>query len=108
MTGPLQVAFRMCVAHRIHLPRPVLAELHHLFPLYLQHRVWASVDPMRPSTARVTERVPICPTGHSDVHAALDALLLGSKVPRGVGRGELALAKRAMEMYERALRGSAT
>lgn len=84
-----------CDAHRVHLPRPVLAELHHVFPKYLQARV-----------GRVgvfdDERVALCPTGHTDVHAAIDAILAGRPIPRGVGRSELAIARTAIARYRAA------
>jgi hypothetical protein len=80
-----------CEIHRVHLPRPVASELHHRFPKYLQVRAYGAV--------REHETVPICGTGHSDVHYAIDALLRGVRPPRGVGRRELAMAAEAVARY---------
>lgn len=85
-----------CTIHKTHKPTPASSELHHIFPLYLQARVWADVDPNRPSTARNKDRVAVCGTGHSDVHLAIDALLATKRTPRGVGRTERALADLAL------------
>jgi hypothetical protein len=83
-----------CSIHRIHLPTPVASELHHRFPLYLQRRAWGEI--------RDRDRVPLCGTGHSDVHFAIDALLLGRRMPRGVGRRELQMAHEAVARYRMA------
>lgn len=81
-----------CAIHRIHLPRPAGAEMHHVFPLFLQRRVRATDN----------ERVPLCGTGHSDVHYAIDAILAKRVIPRGVGRSELKLAQLAVTRYRNA------
>jgi hypothetical protein len=89
-----------CALHRRHDPDPASSELHHVFPLYLQARKWPDVDPARPASARDRERVPLCGTGHSDVHLAIDSERAGATRPRGVGRAELALAREAIRRYE--------
>jgi hypothetical protein len=80
-----------CRMHRLHLPVPVASELHHPFPLYLQRRIWGEI--------RDLERIPLCGTGHSDVHYAIDALLLGRRIPQGVGRSELEMAREALRRF---------
>jgi hypothetical protein len=91
-----------CALHRRHDPDPAASELHHKFPLYLQKRVWPDVDPSRPSTAHDRERVPVCGTGHSDVHLAIDALMEGAPRPIGVGRAEMAMAREAIARLDSA------
>jgi hypothetical protein len=91
-----------CSIHKTHKPTPNSSELHHVFPLGLQAKVWADVDNDRPSTAHDRDRVPLCGTGHTDVHVAIDALLAGRAKPRGIGVTELALAKEAVRLYNAA------
>jgi hypothetical protein len=91
-----------CVLHRTHRPRPHRAELHHRFALYLQARVWSDVDPNRPGTAHDTERIPVCEGGHTDVHVAINALLIGAPVPKGVGRAELLEARETVRRFTEA------
>lgn len=72
---------------------PASTELHHIFPLYLQKAAGipdASID---------ADRIPLCGSGHSDVHFAITAILSRRPVPHGVGRKELALAQEAVELY---------
>lgn len=82
---------RPCRIHKTHKPTPVSSELHHRFPKYLQIAVWGEV--------RERDIVPLCGTGHSDVHFAIDALLRGKKLPKGVGRTERELAEFAVARY---------
>ena len=86
------IPFSGCVLHRIHLPRPVQAHLHHTFPKHLQLSKWGEVRDRR--------TVKVCPTGHSDVHHAINVLLgREPKMLPGVGRKELALAREAVRMF---------
>jgi hypothetical protein len=79
--GTLAVA---CTVHRVHAPRPLTVELHHVIP-----QAWQQVftGPLRPepeilaASRRVPGRgsegrklwdartVALCPTGHRNVHA---------------------------------------
>jgi hypothetical protein len=88
-----------CIVHQIHLPVPAAVELHHVFPVYLQARIWKTVDPVHPSTARDKERIPVCGSGHTDIHMAIDALIGKAKPPKGVGRAELGFAREAGKRY---------
>jgi hypothetical protein len=92
-----------CVLHRIHKPTPNRVELHHRFALYLQARVWPDVDPTRPQTARDTERIPVCEGGHTDVHVAINAILAGAPMPKGVGRAERLEAQETIARYNAAV-----
>ena len=101
MSEPARVSFAVapCTLHtHTSGERPASSELHHVFPLYLQKRVGAK-DP---------ERVPVCGSGHSDVHLAIDAILAGKKMPRGVGISERALAKEAIRRFTKANKGGST
>lgn len=89
---PFGVPWRGCVLHRIHLPRPSRTHKHHRFPQFLQLRKYREI--------RYPETVDVCPTGHDDVHAAIDALLAHRPIPRGVGRTEIELAREAIRKYE--------
>jgi hypothetical protein len=88
-----------CVLHRSHKPVPSRTELHHRFPLYLQAKCWPDVDPDRPTSARDKERIPVCEGGHTDVHVAINALLLGAPLPKGVGRAEKTEAAEAVRRF---------
>lgn len=88
-----------CVLHRTHAPTPASSELHHVFPLYLQARKFDDVDPNKPATAHDKERVPVCGTGHSDVHLAIDDMLAGRARRAGVGRTEQELALTAIARF---------
>lgn len=83
--------------------RPASTELHHIFPLELQKKIWKDVDRDRAATIRDRERTPTCGSGHSDVHLAIEHLMHGKRMPRGIGPKELALAKEALERYDLAL-----
>lgn len=88
---PLRMSWSGCVLHRLHLPRSSQTHMHHVFPMFMQLRKWGEVRDRR--LAR------LCPTGHTDVHAALDALIAMRPVPSGVGRKELDMAREAMRLF---------
>lgn len=75
---------------------PASTELHHLFPLYLQKLARV------PEGAEDTERLPLCGSGHSDVHYAIDAILEGRPMPLGVGTKEIAVAREGVARYLKA------
>lgn len=89
--GVLTVPWRGCVLHRVHLPRPVRTHLHHRFPKYLQMKRYGKI--VDPTT------VNVCATGHDDVHAAIEALMLQKPMPKGVGRGEREMAREAVRRF---------
>jgi hypothetical protein len=90
--APQTIPWAGCVLHRVHLPKPVRTHLHHRFPKYLQMRKWGRVLDQ--------QTVNVCASGHDDVHAAIEALLRGMPVPRGVGRKERELAEYAVRRYK--------
>lgn len=88
MTRPVGDHAPACTVHGEHRPRPWDVEVHHVWPLGMGG----------PDTPR--NRVPICPTGHTNVHALLrHAARAGGvdEVPWDVRRrfhpGERALAR---------------
>ena len=76
-----------CSVHRYHSPRPQESDLHHVWPLS-----WGG-----PNTK--ANIVPICQTGHANVHRLLTALRRGSgvvawEIRRQFGSAERHLAER--------------
>lgn len=80
-----------CVLHKSHRPRPSRLEKHHILPLYLQNRL----DLETP----VTDTVLMCEGGHTDVHVALNVLLVNAPMPKGVGAAERKFARLALRMF---------
>lgn len=90
-----------CILHVTHRPRPSTSQLHHSYPKGLQKLVHGGkvVDP---------RRVPVCGTGHLDVHEGIRALMKlktgewlgGAGWPKGMGRTERELAMYAVQRYE--------
>lgn len=85
-----------CVLHKEHRPVPSELHLHHVFPKYLQLMVWKEV--------REKRTVPVCPTGHVDVHGALDAFLTKTQMPKGIGHAEWQLATEGFNKYNAAVK----
>ena len=84
------VTFGCVLASKInHRPTPAISQLHHVWPLGM-------------GGPKDGERVPMCGTHHLDVHEAIRALVAGKPVPRGIGRGELALAREALSRANQA------
>lgn len=92
-----------CVGAKIHRPKPLVSELHHVFPLYLQARVWDDVNPDRPSTAHDTERVALCGNCHSTVHTVITDLVASRQAPPRVAPKLMAIAAEALELYRKAI-----
>jgi hypothetical protein len=81
-----------CAAHRSHTPHIAKPQTHHVVPTS-----WGGPN--------VSEnRVTLCPTGHTNVHALLDLYVKASGAPawdavRHFGPGERVLAERAWQEY---------
>lgn len=87
------VPFRSCALHKVHWPRPRIAQRHHTFPQYLQARAYGITEAalqVDPRFDRTT--ADVCGTGHDTVHAIIRALLTGDRV---TARG----AERRMAQY---------
>jgi hypothetical protein len=96
MLGPLAVLNKLkpCELHTFHSPVTVYNEQHHVFPEYLQKRVWGK-------TLDQT-KVSICATGHNTVHGAITNYLDKGVWPDYAKGKTLALAKEAVKRYQEA------
>lgn len=81
-----------CVLHKSHRPTPSRLEKHHVLPLYLAKRVGASS----------TKTVLVCEGGHTDIHVAINAMLLRAPLPRGVGTNERKFARMGLSLFAQA------
>lgn len=102
IAGPVRgLAFASfpCVGAGRHRPVPLITEQHHVFPLYLQARIWTDVDATRPSTAHVKEFANVCGNCHATVHVVLAAMLARTTPPAGVARKLVAIARRGFDAY---------
>jgi hypothetical protein len=90
-----------CVGAKVHRPMPLISELHHVFPLYLQARIWTDVDSLRPGTAHVKEFATLCGNCHATVHVVIASLLLQQHPPHAPTK-LTGLAYRAIELYAKA------
>ena len=94
-----------CVVHPHHHPLAATRELHHVFPLELQKKIWPEVTRDDPATVHDKTLIAVCGTGHNNIHFALSALLADSGLlerPYAVDRGEWALAQDALRRYQEA------
>lgn len=82
--GPTTAA---CTVHRTHEPRPLLVELHHIWPLGMQG----------PDTD--ANKVAICVQGHYNVHTLLGDLIRTGKMRRQGTAGEKQLAQRGFDEW---------
>lgn len=74
MTAPLTADAREkpCAIHSMHGPKPRITQLHHVFPIELQKRVWPDADRDGPLRAKLV--LPVCGTGHDNIHALIRLL----------------------------------
>lgn len=84
---------RPCLIHRYHSPRPGRSDLHHTFPLE-----WGGEETDE-------NRVPICSTGHANVHMLLEFFKdFNGKVPwpirREFGPGERKIAAEGWRRFK--------
>lgn len=91
--GILQ-AIAPCSVHSAHTPVTVINELHHIFPEYMQRRVWGMTKDQR--------KVSICATGHSSVHYGLEQFLRYGTWPRVIVGSTRELAELAITRYKEA------
>jgi len=82
------VASNRCDVHGSHRPGLTVTDLHHVWPR-------GDGGPDIPAN-----RVWVCPTGHRNIHEALEKLRVG-KVPPKVTRKELALARLGWDRIQR-------
>lgn len=100
---PREVAFSTCALHVVHIPEPLVAQLHHTFPKYLQAQAYGIsenallLDPRFDGTL-----ASVCGTGHDSVHELIRRILRGDKVPKARGK-TVKLARYAVERYQAAV-----
>lgn len=96
MDAPLAISQEVgpCELHAAHSPITIVNERHHIFPVYLQKRVWGE--------ERVNTRANICSTGHNTVHYAIDYYFKHGSWPANVVGKTRDLAQRAVALYEEA------
>ena len=80
---------RGCVLHKSHRPKPARLEEQHVLPLYLAALIGV----------KSTLKVKVCSDGHTDVHIAMNAMLVGASMPKGVGLAEKRLAMRGLDLF---------
>lgn len=99
MLGPLTVNQDVapCELHTSHSPITIVNERHHIFPLYLQTRVWGEVQDQR--------KMVICSTAHNTVHFAIEYYFKNNKWPVNVVGKTRDLAELAITRYQEALAG---
>ena len=93
LATPLTMPGNRCVVHRYHWPVPARTVVHHILPQ----------EYGGPDTPE--NKVPVCDTGHYNIHAFLDALVRGLKLLPKVTRKEEALARRGYFAYLKTTRG---
>lgn len=95
--GPLGIQndIAPCQLHASHTPITIINELHHIFPEFLQRRVWGKTVDQR--------KISICSTGHSSVHYAIDTYLRLGTWPSNIVGKTRDLAQLAIERYEASL-----
>lgn len=84
---------RRCVGHAYHSPRPARSDIHHVVPIG-----WGGPEDK-------ANRVPLCQTGHANVHLLLDFYKdFNGSVPwpirREFGPGERKIAAEGWRRYQ--------
>jgi hypothetical protein len=90
-----------CKIHYAHTPVCLITQQHHVFPLELQKLVWPDVDRDKPATIRGKITVPLCGTGHDNVHERIRELMKDPRTRQHGGQKEWRLAHYAV--YELAI-----
>lgn len=84
-----------CELHAYHNPITVINEGHHIFPQYLQIKVWGEV--------RDNRKANICATAHNTVHYGIEHYLANGVFPAHVRGKTRALAQLGIDRYHEAL-----
>ena len=75
--GPTHTSSESCALHRVHWPKPLYSELHHIIPQAWQ--VFWRPTPVERSTQASSlfdpRTIPLCPTVHRNVHTWLVKLM---------------------------------
>jgi hypothetical protein len=86
---PVKLAGDQCLVHRYHRPPVLETEVHHVQPLGMGG----------PDVA--ANRIPVCPTGHANIHCYLRALARGKPLPKAA-RSERLYATRGYLAWDAA------
>lgn len=88
-----QASDQPCRLHRYHSPVLVRTQGHHMFPLYLQRRVYDG-------EIRIHDILWLCGTGHDSIHAWLGWLLGESYKPdQRVGYETMDIVEAVVKWY---------
>lgn len=79
-----------CQVHKIHVPKPLRIDVHHIQPLGMGGPDIAS------------NKVRVCPTGHFNIHRLMGFLLSGGKLPNKGARMEHQLAQQGYDAWIKA------
>jgi hypothetical protein len=82
---------RPCALVAYHAPTPVMVEIHHSKPVYLQNRLYGKIQ--------FAADLPLCSNCHDAVHAWLYWLLGERRQPPYCGRAAKAEAQRTFDWY---------
>lgn len=93
--GPLATA-APCSAHRSHSPEPLYCEEHHVLPRAWQNFWHPTAAPLSTDGLFDARVVPLCRTGHGNVHFMLVAIMRKFERLKGVG-GILAAEQEALK-----------
>lgn len=88
-----------CIVHKAHSPKQAISQLHHVFPIYLQQKVWPDATREHP---HVPLLIPVCGTGHDTIHYFIDLIQAAKDLPGGRWN-EKGWAIKAVMMFEKAL-----
>lgn len=89
---------RPCEIHATHSPITIINELHHVYPQFLQRRLWGEV--------RDETLISLCATGHNTVHYAINHWLKNGEYPRSVIGRTRDLVESAVNWYANELKES--
>lgn len=89
---------RPCALVSYHAPTPVMVEIHHTKPVFLQNRVYGEI--------RFGPDLPLCGNCHDAVHAWLYWLLGERRQPPNIGRAAKAEAERTFAWYQEELKNA--
>lgn len=100
--GPAKLPYRDhgCAAARDHRPEPVLVDLHHVYPKYLQARAFGIDESALTRDPRfVSTTTPLCGSCHEAVHYVVERMLRNASDVGTDRRAIVRLARRAVDLY---------
>jgi len=83
------VVFSSCALHGTHVPVPLIAQLHHTFPKYLQAKAYGITELALETDPRFDASLAsVCGTGHDSIHELIRRIMAGVKLPPHGGGGK--------------------